>query len=269
MKIGIFDSGLGGLLITKSLIKKLPQYDYVYLGDTQRVPYGNRSQSTIYQFLEEAVNYLFVHECELIIVACNTASAEALRRIQQEYLPKHYPKRKVLGIIIPTVEIALKDPKIKRVGILATQSTVNSQAYVREIKKINSGAAVFQQAAPLLVPLVENNGIEFSDPILRSYLKPLMKKKIDTLILGCTHYPILRRHIQKICGVNIKIISQDILIPSKLTDYLKRHVEIEKGLGKNKKREFLITDLTDTMKTVSKKWFGADIKFKVITLGDR
>ena len=131
MKIGIFDSGLGGLFVTKALVKKLPQYDYIYLGDTQRLPYGNRSHETIYRFLEEAVDYLFAHDCELIIVACNTASAEALRRIQREYLPARYPKRRVLGMIVPTAEAALKNGRARRVGVLATQGTVDSGAYVR------------------------------------------------------------------------------------------------------------------------------------------
>lgn len=266
MKIGIFDSGLGGLLITKALVKQLPEYDYIYLGDTQRVPYGNRSHETVYQFLKEAVDYLFRHDCALIIVACNTASAEALRRIQQEYLPKYYPKRRLLGIITPTAEVALDDCSTKRVGILATRGTVRSQTYARELKKICPDIKIFQQAAPLLVPLIENNGTQFADPILRSYLEPLLRKKIDTLILGCTHYPVLKRHIRKICGKGIRIISQDEIISAKLADYLQRHPEIEKQLGKKGRREFLVTDLTDAMKAVSKKWLGASIEFKIVEL---
>ncbi|HEY5220581.1 MAG TPA: glutamate racemase [Candidatus Paceibacterota bacterium] len=266
MKIGVFDSGLGGLFVTRALVKNLPQYDYMYLGDTQRMPYGNRSHETIYQFLREAVDYLFSHGCELIVVACNTASAEALRRIQQEYLPEHYPRRKVLGIIIPTAEAAVKDPKIKRVGILATQGTVASGAYVRELKKIRGNVAIFQQAAPLLVPLVENNAVQFADPILRSYLRPLLKKNIDVLILGCTHYPILKKRIKNICGRDIKIISQDEIISAKLKDYLRDHPEIEKRLGKNKRREFLVTDLTSATKILSNKWFGKNIKFRIVRL---
>lgn len=266
MKIGIFDSGLGGLFVTRALVKNLPQYDYVYLGDTQRVPYGNRSHETVYRFLREAVDYLFAHDCELIIVACNTASAEALRRIQQEYLPAHYPKRRVLGIIIPTVEAALKDPKIKHIGVLATQATVNSDAYVRELKKIRPNVTIFQQAAPLLVPLVENNAIQFADPILRSYLHPLLKKNINVLILGCTHYPILKKQIKNICGRSIKIIAQDEIISAKLAGYLRHHPEIEKKLGKHRRREFLVTDLTDATKKLSKKWFGLPVKFRIVEL---
>ncbi|MFH1246327.1 MAG: hypothetical protein V1489_00940 [Candidatus Liptonbacteria bacterium] len=202
-KIGVFDSGVGGLLIMKALVKNLPEYDYVYLGDTARVPYGNRSQEIIYQFLEEAVEYLFNKNCSLIIVACNTASAEALRRIQREYLPEYYPGRRVLGVIIPTAEEALPirrknknqnadnnaGNKHKKIGILATEGTVSSEAYVREIKKINSRISVFQEPAPLLVPLIENGGLKWTDPILESYLRPLLKKKIDTLIWAA---PIIR-----------------------------------------------------------------------------
>jgi glutamate racemase len=266
MKIGVFDSGLGGLFTMKSLVKKLPQYDYIYLGDTQRVPYGNRSHETVYQFLEEAAEYLFEHDCKLILVACNTVSAEALRRIQRDYLPAHYPDRKILGIIVPTAEAALKDPKAKRIGILATQGTVSSQTFVREIKKIRPSASVFQEPAPLLVPLIESGSTNFADPILRKYLRPLIRRKIDVLILGCTHYPIVKRQIKKICGKNMRIISQNEIISAKLSDYLKRHPEIEKKLGKNKHRRFLVTDLTDTTKSLAKKWFGAEIKLEIITL---
>lgn len=266
MKIGVFDSGLGGLFVTRALVKNLPQYDYVYLGDTQRVPYGNRSHETIYRFLREAVDYLFAHDCELVIVACNTASAEALRRIQREYLPANYPKRRVLGIIIPTAEAALKDPKIKRVGVLATQATVASGAYVRELKKIRPDGAIFQQAAPLLVPLVENNAVQFADPILRSYLRPLIKKNIDVLILGCTHYPILKKQIKALCRRDIKIVSQDEIISAKLKEYLRRHPEIEKKLGKNRRREFFVTDITDATKALSKKWFGTRAKLRLVEI---
>ena len=266
MKIGIFDSGLGGLFVTRALTKKLPQYDYVYLGDTQRVPYGNRSRETIYQFLREAVEYLFSHDCELIIVACNTASAEALRKIQQQYLPKHYPKRRVLGVIIPTAEVALENTQTKRIGVLATQGTVRSQTYVRELKKIAPHVKIFQQAAPLLVPIIENNSMEFVDLTLRSYLEPLLKKNIDTLILGCTHYPILKSRIKKLCGPRVKVISQDEIISQKLFNYLKRHPEIDRKLTKKRRRSFLVTDLTDATKALAKKWFGGKIKFQIISI---
>jgi len=254
MKIGVFDSGLGGLVILKSLVKGLPEYDYVYLGDTKRVPYGNRSASVVYEFLEQAVAYLFKQDCELIIVACNTASAEALQKIQQKYLPSHYPKRRVLGVIIPTAEEVVKDGGIKRVGVLATRGTVNSGAYVREIEKLNPRINVYQQAAPLLVPLIENDGIKWSQPILREYLKPLLREKVDVIVLGCTHYPILKREIRKISGM--KVISQDELIPQKLKLYLKRHPEMDKRLSKKREVKLLATDITKSLQSQSQKWFG-------------
>lgn len=264
MKIGVFDSGLGGLIILRSLVKAMPEYDYVYLGDTARVPYGNRSKKIVYQFLEEGVEYLFKKDCALIIVACNTASAEALRTIQQNYLPKHYPNRRVLGVIIPTVEKALEDKNIRKIGILATQSTVNSKAYERELKKINPRIEVYQQAAPLLVPLVENDAKRFAKPIIESYLGTLLKHRVDTIILGCTHYPILKKEIR--ASAKIKIISQDELIADKLKTYLKRHPEIERRLSKKKSLNLFVTDLTEAMRKQTKKWFGRDGLLKKIDL---
>jgi len=266
MKIGVFDSGLGGLFVLRSVIKKLPKYDYIYLGDTKRLPYGNRSQKTIYEFTKEAVEYLFKKDCQLVVLVCNSASAQALRKIQKEYLPKHYPERRVLGVIVPAVESVLQDKKLKRVGILATTSTVNSGVYIKEIKKINSRVKVFQQAAPLLVPLIENGGLEWVEPILKHYLAPLLIKKVNAVVLGCTHYPILKSKIRKMAGKGVKIISQDEIIPRKLADYLKRHPEIDKKLAKNKRREFLVTDITDNFQKTAKKWFGKDVKLKLVDL---
>ena len=254
MNIGIFDSGLGGLLITKSLIKKLPLYNYIYLGDTKRVPYGNRSPDTIYEFLKEAIEYLFKNNCQLVIVACNTASAQALRRIQQDLLPDHYPDRRVLGVIIPTCEVSISGG-FKKIGVIATQATVESGAFVVELKKINKNVRVVQQASPLLVPIIENNAIKFSGPVLKEYLKPF-KNKIDALILGCTHYPILKKEIQKIIGKKVKIIAQNDLISAKLKNYLSRHPEIEGQLSKKSMRRFVVTDITPTMKKTVKRWFG-------------
>src|SRR5664279_3396454 len=185
MKIGIFDSGLGGLIITHSLINKLPQYDYLYLGDTARVPYGNRSPEIVFQYTLESVDYLFKQNCKLIIVACNTASSEALRKIQQDYLPKNYPDRKILGVIIPSVEEVVEKTRTGKIGVIATRGTVNSQTYIREIQKLRPNTKVYQQAAPLLVPLIEYDGSKWVDKILDEYLAPLLQQDIDTLILGC------------------------------------------------------------------------------------
>ena len=255
MNIGVFDSGLGGLTILRAMMRRLPQYSYVYLGDTQRVPYGNRSQETIYQYTREAVEYLFKQDCQLVILACNTASTQALRRIQREYLPTHYPDRRVLGVIIPTVEEATS-MGAKRIGLLATAATVESNAFVRECRKLHPTATVVQQAAPLLVPLIEQGAIRFSAPILRSYLRPFLRRNIDTLILGCTHYPHLRRHIRTIIGKWIRIVGQDQIIPKKLESYLGRHPEIVKTLSRKPRVRLCVTELTPAMERLSKKWFG-------------
>lgn len=266
MKIGIFDSGLGGLLILKSIIKHLPKYDYLYLGDTKRVPYGNRSQETIYEFTKAAVDYLFKHDCKLVILACNTASARALQKIQREYLPKYYPDRKVLGVIIPTVEKATEELDISRVGVLATQATVNSNTFIEEFKKLNPKIKVFQQAAPLLVPFIENNSTKWVKPILTEYLKPLLKKHIQTILLSCTHYGILKQLIRKMVGKQIKVISQDELIPGKLESYLHNHPEIEQKLSKHSKISLEVTDKTEYYEKLSQKWLGKKAKLNVVNL---
>ncbi|HHX58339.1 MAG TPA: glutamate racemase [Candidatus Moranbacteria bacterium] len=266
MNIGIFDSGLGGLIITRSLIRQLPKYNYFYLGDTARLPYGNRSQEAIYQFTKEAMDYFFQNNCGLVIIACNTASAEALPKIQQEYLPKNHPDKKVLGVIIPSAEEVAQYTKNQKIGILATQSTVHSKAFKREIKKLLPNAQVFQQAAPLLVPLIENQGIKWINPILDEYLKSLLSQKIDTLILGCTHYAYLKSIIRKRVGSKIKIISQDEFVPDKLEQYLINHSEIESLLNKNTNRTFCVTDLTANFQDLANKLFGEEIKLKKVNL---
>jgi glutamate racemase len=265
MKIGVFDSGLGGLFILKSIIKKLPCCDYVYLGDTKRLPYGSRSKETVQRFVLEAVDFLFQKDCALIILACNTASAEALRRIQKEYLPKKYPNRRVLGVIIPTVEEAIKSGALK-VGVLATEGTVVSGAYVKEFKKRSSGRVlVHQKAAPLLVPLVEYGGTKHSDGIIEEYLIPLTNKKIEALVLGCTHYPVLKHNIRKFFPRKA-IISQDSIIADKLKDYLKRHPEIEKMISNRKKASFFVTEKTVGFEKTARKWFGKKIVLRKAVL---
>lgn len=255
MNIGVFDSGLGGLTILRALVRDLPQYSYLYLGDTQRVPYGNRSQETIYQYTKEAVDYLFKRDCQLIIIACNTVSAQALRRIQQEYLPAHYPDRRVLGVIVPTAE-AVQELGASRVGILATTATIESKAFPRECKKVSPKVKIFQQAAPLLVPLIEHDGLKWSMPILEAYLRPLLEKKIDTLVLGCTHYPHAKRQIRRIVGKGVHIVAQDEILPKKLEAYLVRHPEIEQKLSKSAKIQILVTDITPTFRKMTRRWFG-------------
>ncbi|KKP89366.1 MAG: Glutamate racemase [Parcubacteria group bacterium GW2011_GWA2_36_10] len=259
--IGVFDSGFGGLNIMQSLVKVLPKYDFVYLGDTARIPYGTRSPEVVYEFTKQAVDFLFAKKCELIIFACNTASSDALRHIQREYLPKYYPSKKVLGVIIPTVEVANSKTKNKKIGVIATEGTVLSGAFSREILKINPQVKVWQNACPLLVSVIEAGEQDsvIMEILLKKYLKPLIAKKIDTLILGCTHYGILKNKIKKIIGNKIHIISEAEIVASKLKDYLKRHSEIESKLSKKSVNTFYSTDLTDKFQLLGTKFFGKKI----------
>lgn len=270
--IGVFDSGFGGLDILRHIFKKLPQYDFVYLGDNARSPYGSRSQEVIFNFTLQAVDFLFKQGCLLVILACNTASSEALRKIQQDYLAKEYPSNKVLGVVIPAVEKAIELTKNNRVGVMATNGTVSSKAFEREIKKRNSPAGgtikVFQQGCPLLVPIVEagEHNSEIAKIVLRKYLKPLINKTIDTLILGCTHYGIFEKQIKQIIGKDIQVISEGKIVAEKLADYLQRHNEIEVRLSKKSQRIFLTTDLTNNFQKLGSQFFGQQIKPKKISL---
>ncbi len=264
MKIGIFDSGLGGLIIARAIVKAMPEYDYVYFGDTKRVPYGNRSHEAVYEFTKESVDYLLRKEkCAIVVVACNTASARALRKIQQEYLPKVFPNRKVLGVLIPAAEECVK---YKKIGVLGTSGTIASNTFPNEIKKLNGKAQIFQNAAPMLVPLAEEGEVSNALLFLKKYLDPIINKKPEAIVLGCTHYPIFKSQIKKILPRNIKIISQDEIVPKKLKNYFERHPEIEKKLSKKGTIKILVTDLTNSVKTLSKKWFGKKTKPKLINL---
>lgn len=264
MKIGIFDSGLGGLIITRAIRKLMPEYDYVYLGDTKRVPYGNRSHETVFEFTKEAVDYLFQKEnCAIIIIACNTSSARALKRIQQEYLPKNFPNRRVLGVLIPTAE---ESSTYKKIGILGTSGTVNSNAFPIEIKKLNKNAKVFQNSAPMLVSLAEEGETKLVGQFIVKYLKSLLSKGVGAVVLGCTHYPIFKVEFKKVLPRRVKLISQDEIIPKKLKDYFMRHLEITEKLSKNKTAKILVTDITKNVEKLSKKWFGSDTKPKLVEI---
>lgn len=216
----------------ESVVKDLPQYDYVYLGDTKRVPYGNRPQEEIYAFTKQGVDYLINQKCSLVLLFCNTASAQALRKLQAE-------KYRVLGVIIPTVEEVTGNV----IGVLATQSTVDSATYVLELKKVLPNAKVFQQSAPGLVPMIEAG--EIDNELIASYVRPLLDKGIDTLILGCTHYPIIKTQIKRLLPNTVRLVSQDEFIAKKLKNFLDRHPEIETKLSKNKKRTVILTSSPD------------------------
>ncbi|MFH1175626.1 MAG: glutamate racemase [bacterium] len=272
--IGIFDSGFGGLTIFKEIYRILPQYDYIYLGDNARYPYGSRSHETVYKFTEEAVDFLFKQGCELIILACGTASSKALRSIQQKYLLEYYPNRRVLGIIIPLVEEAVKISKTGRIGIAGTMGTVNSNSYPLELEKqkqklgIDGDLQIFQAACPLLVPFVEEGWTKRRETkmILRKYLRPLKLAKIDTLILGCTHYPVLYKQIQGIMGKDCRVLNSGEIVAKSLADYLSRHSEMEIRLSKNGKIRFLTTDNAEKFNELGGKYFGIGVKAELVKL---
>jgi glutamate racemase len=263
-RIGIFDSGFGGLHVLRHIATALPHYDYVYLGDTARAPYGERSQETIYKFTKQAVDFLFRNECGIVIIACNTASTEALRKIQDQY----GSKKQVLGVLIPAVEEAVRKTKNRTIGIMATSRTVASGKFIREVAKLDPSAKVFQQACPLLVPLIEageHNSPE-TETALRRYLAPLLRKKIDTLILGCTHYGILEKKIRKIVGPNIKIVSEAKVVPGKLKKYLDKHNGLEATLGTRSSAHFYSTDRTGNFERLGSKFFGRPIRVEKAVL---
>lgn len=266
MKIGVFDSGLGGLVVGQALIDALPEYDYLYLGDTARVPYGTRSQETIRRFTMEAVDYLFQQDCALVIIACNTASAEALRFIQQSYLPTDYPERRVLGVLIPAAEEVAATFDGRPIGVLATPATVASQSFPREICKLLPEAHIVHQAAPLLVPLLENDGQRWTGPILESYLEPLLAQGIGQLVLGCTHYPLLKDDIRRLAGPSVQVICQDEILPDKLRSYLSRHPELESQLSKHGSRRYLATDLSPSLESFAATFLGSQPPLEKVVL---
>ncbi|MEN5196594.1 MULTISPECIES: glutamate racemase [Sphingobacterium] len=263
--IGIFDSGYGGLSVFKEIKKKLPQYDYIYLGDNARIPYGTRSFETVYEFTKQCVFKLFDLGCNLVILACNTASAKALRSIQQNDLP---PGKKVLGVIRPTTEIVKQFTKTNNVGILATTGTVKSESYKIEINKFYPEIEVFQHDCPFWVPLVENNEIEtdgakyFVEKDIHQLLK--QSSDIDTIVLACTHYPLLLPVIKQFVPDHINIISQGPLVANSLKRYLDVHHDIELKSSKNGTMQFYTTDDPLDFESKAEIFFGQKINAKHI-----
>lgn len=259
--IGVFDSGYGGLTVFKEIQKKMPQYDYIYLGDNARVPYGIRSFETVYEYTKECVFKLFDLGCNLVILACNTASAKALRTIQQNDLPEG---KKVLGVIRPTTESINEYTINNKVGILATQGTVLSESYKIEINKFHPTIDVFQHACPLWVPLVENNEInsKAAHDIVEKDIKRLFSQssEIDTIVLACTHYPLLLPVIKTYVPNHVTILSQGELVANKLMDYLKRHPEIENNCSKNSSLTFYTTDNAENFEANTTIFYGQPIK---------
>jgi glutamate racemase len=258
--IGIFDSGYGGLTVMREIVDKLPQYDYIYLGDNARAPYGNRSFETVYEYTLQAVNLLFSKGCKLVILACNTASAKALRNIQQKDLPQMDNRLRVLGVIRPTTELVGQFTRTKHIGILATSGTVLSNSYPIEIAKFYSDVSVFQEACPIWVPLIENNEYnnEGADYFIKKHLNQLFAQsnKIDTILLGCTHYPLLIEKIRSFIPKEIQILNQGRIVADSLADYLGRHKELESLCSKNGTTKFYTTDSTKIFDEQAQLFYG-------------
>lgn len=262
--IGVFDSGYGGLTVLKEIVKALPGYDYAYLGDNARAPYGTRSFETVYEYTLQCVKHLFDMGCPLVILACNTASAKALRNIQQKDLPHLAPEKRVLGVIRPTTEVVGKYSKTGHVGVFGTSGTVSSDSYPIEIKKFYPELIVQQEACPMWVPLVENNEIESegADFFIKKNLDNLLSKdqQIDTIILGCTHYPLLANKIKNQLPAGITLLSQGEIVAHSLTDYLKRHTEIEQKLSRGNSVEFYTTDSAENFDKAASLFYGKEVQ---------
>jgi glutamate racemase len=261
--IGVFDSGYGGLTVLKAIVEKLPSYDYIYFGDNARAPYGNRSFETVYEYTLQSVEWLLQKGCPLIILACNTASAKALRSIQQRDLPKFGDNKRVLGVIRPSAEVIGTYTKTNQIGILGTNGTVESMSYPLEIQKLFPQIVVYQHACPLWVPLVENN--EYSSPgadyFIKKDLNELLNKspEIDTILLACTHYPLLADKIKKYIPPNVQLISQGEIVADSLENYLFRHPEIEEKCSKNGQIQFYTTDSVKDFDKHSAIFFGKPV----------
>ncbi len=239
MNIGFFDSGLGGLLVLKAVAKALPQYDYIYYGDTANLPYGDKSEEQIYELTKKAISELFARDCALVIVACNTASAETIRRLQDTYLKEEFPDKKILGVIVPTVEEVIESRSTRAV-LIATKRTVESGKYERELKKLDDSILLTSVATPELVPLIELGEDEAATASAINTLEQVTREG-DVAILGCTHYILLKDAIREHFGSKLAIISQDEVIPKKLSDYLTRHTEITSKLSNTGKRAIVLT----------------------------
>lgn len=265
--IGFFDSGYGGLSILKHVVRTLPEYSYVYLGDNARTPYGGRSSETVCAYTEQAVSFLEGRGCTLIILACNTSSAEALRIIQQRLLAEG-SATKVLGVIVPAVEAAVEATRSRRIGIIATEGTVASGTFVREIKNRVPDAEVFQQPAPLLVPYIEAGEHQSPQALkaLQGYLDPLLAHSIDTLILGCTHYAHMEDQVHSIVGGGVTVISEGPVVAEKLAQYLQKHDEVESRLERGGGVHFCTTDSSDRFQQLGTFFYGSPISPESVSI---
>lgn len=268
--IGVFDSGYGGLTVLREIVDKLPQYDYIYLGDNARAPYGNRSFDTVYHYTLQCVQWFFQQGCSLVILACNTASAKALRTIQQNDLPVIAPGKRVLGVIRPTTEIIGKFSNSGHIGILGTNGTVSSGSYPIEIQKFFPALHVYQHACPMWVPLVENNEHEShgADYFVKKDIRELLRQSpaIDTILLACTHYPLLVNKIREYSPADMTILSQGQIVANSLEDYLARHPEIAANCSQGSEKEFYTTDSTTDFDAHASIFFGKPVVSKHVSL---
>ncbi len=266
--IGIFDSGFGGLSIFKAIEARLPGYNFLYLGDSRRVPYGNRSPETVLNWSRQAVEFLFAQGCKLIVIACNTASNVALRSLQQTYLPTSpYADLRILGVTIPIVEETCQVAR-KKVGVLATRGTCKSRGFEIEILKRRPDLEVFHNPAPLLVPLTEEGWQDSMEcrRILKKYLIPLRQQQVDTLVLGCTHYPLILDMVRQKCEPKIQVPDTAKAVSKRLENYLQRHPEIESLLRKTKTRKFLTTDDPELFQDLGWRFLGRKFQAQRVKL---
>ena len=268
--IGVFDSGYGGLSVLKEITAALPEYDYIYMGDNARAPYGPRDFDTVYEYTLQCVKWFFSQGCSLVVLACNTASAKALRTIQQTDLPTLDPSRRVLGVIRPTSEVIGKYSKTGHVGVMGTTGTVQSCSYLIEIEKFYPEIKVSQQACPIWVPLVETNEhlSPGADYFIKKHIDQLLEKDtaIDTILLACTHYPLLIDKIMKYVPGNVSVISQGEIVAASLKDYLNRHPEIEEKCSKSQGRKFYTTGDTGDFNNHASLFFGEKVLSEKIKL---
>ncbi len=269
--IGIFDSGYGGLTILDGIRQLLPEYDYLYLGDNARTPYGPRSFEVVYEFTRQAVHFLFERGCQLVILGCNTASAKALRSIQQNDLPHWDPNRRVLGVIRPTAEIIGNLTRTRHIGVLATEGTIKSESYNLEIQKLHPDIKVSGVACPFWVPLVEYNEADSpgADYFVKKRIDQLMEldPQIDAIILGCTHYPLLMPKIKKFVRPDVQIIAQGKYVASSLKSYLERHPDLEQRCSKHATTHYLTTENPETFREHAQIFLHEPVEVEKITLG--
>jgi glutamate racemase len=270
--IGVFDSGYGGLTVLKEIRRKLPQYNYLYLGDNARTPYGTRSFRVVYEYTLQSVEYLFNQGCPLIILACNTASAKALRNIQQLDLQRIAPDNRILGVIRPSVEKAAEITRNGRIGVLGTPGTVASESYPIELEKWSDGRvkSTVQEACPMWVPLVESAELDTpgTEYFVEKNISSLLRKDpdIDTVILGCTHYPLLLKMIIKYLPSTVQLINQGEVVAEKLADYLIRHPEIENRISKQSETKYLTTETSEIFESKAGLFLGESVKAKTVIL---